>query len=478
IARATDSLHATPRRWHTERNDDSDSPDGLETLRTAAAGMARCRGCRDGARRRRVCDQQACRAATAAATRQHAGQGTAGDSAAARRDPPRARRRLLPARADGHRAAGARDRALVRSFQPEDLRHLRPRLRNARRGAEGARQFPARVVDCADRFGDPRELGRVPLRDRAPQGIDPRVRARARRSAVQEARDRAHQSRQVHGGAGRHCEGRGLPAPRDDGFARQSGRGVQPRAPRLPRRTLRRGARLDAAGGARGFASARSTAPRHVHRAQARRHRCCAVVPVAARQPLSAFRRGGQHRLRGLPVTGATEGGAGAGTAASASRASAGAKLKAAREAQTLTIEAVAQQLKLAPRQVKALENDDYGHLPGRTFVRGFARNYARFVHLDPDAVVALLPNADAAPALERPGFGPVRRPMGELPMDRAPRRSPLRWSFPLVLVVIVGVAAYYEYLRQHGMLHPIAERVAAVTTGATAGGSTPTGSS
>lgn len=176
-------------------------------------------------------------------------------------------------------------------------------------------------------------------------------------------------------------------------------------------------------------------------------------------------------------MTGATEGGAGAGTAASASRASAGAKLKAAREAQTLTIEAVAQQLKLAPRQVKALENDDYGHLPGRTFVRGFARNYARFVHLDPDAVVALLPNADAAPALERPGFGPVRRPMGELPMDRAPRRSPLRWTFPLVLVVIVGVAAYYEYLRQHGMLHPIAERVAAVTAGATAGGSTPTGS-
>lgn len=169
-------------------------------------------------------------------------------------------------------------------------------------------------------------------------------------------------------------------------------------------------------------------------------------------------------------MTAATGGDAGLGTAASASRANAGAKLKAAREAQSLTIEAVAQQLKLAPRQILALENDDYGSLPGRTFVRGFARNYARLVHLDPDAVVALLPTADAAPALERPGFGPVRRAMGELPIERAPRRSPLRWFFPLVLIVIVGAAGYYEYLRQHGMLHPIANRAADLPAGAPAG--------
>jgi cytoskeletal protein RodZ len=41
---------------------------------------------------------------------------------------------------------------------------------------------------------------------------------------------------------------------------------------------------------------------------------------------------------------------------------------------------------------VTALEEDDWQRLPGRTFARGFARNYARFVRLDPDAVLALLP--------------------------------------------------------------------------------------
>lgn len=171
-------------------------------------------------------------------------------------------------------------------------------------------------------------------------------------------------------------------------------------------------------------------------------------------------------------MTAATEGGAGAGTAPPASRMSAGARLRAAREAQSLSIDAVAQQLKLAPRQVLALETDDYGRLPGRTFVRGFARNYARFVHVDPDAVLALLPAAETAPALERPGLGPSRRPMGELPTDRAPRPSALRWFFPLLLLVIVAVAGYYEYLRQHGMLHALGERAAgAASTTETAAG-------
>ena len=57
---------------------------------------------------------------------------------------------------------------------------------------------------------------------------------------------------------------------------------------------------------------------------------------------------------------------------------SAGALLREAREAAGMSIDAVAQQLKLAPRQVQALEDGDFAHLPGRTFVRGFMRNYAR----------------------------------------------------------------------------------------------------
>ena len=130
---------------------------------------------------------------------------------------------------------------------------------------------------------------------------------------------------------------------------------------------------------------------------------------------------------------------------------SAGAVLRGAREGAGLSLDAVAQQLKLAPRQVQALEQDDYASLPGRTFVRGFVRNYARYVGLDPDEVVALLPGADVAPSLQRPTITPSSRPMGHMPSAAPPRRTWTRWAIPLALVAIVAAAGVYELRRPQG---------------------------
>src|SRR5258705_4986144 len=77
----------------------------------------------------------------------------------------------------------------------------------------------------------------------------------------------------------------------------------------------------------------------------------------------------------------------------------AGAMMRVARESAGMSIDVVAQHLKLAPRQVKALEDGDYTRLPGRTFVRGFVRNYARLVKLDPQRVLRALPGRATAPA-------------------------------------------------------------------------------
>ena len=130
--------------------------------------------------------------------------------------------------------------------------------------------------------------------------------------------------------------------------------------------------------------------------------------------------------------------------------ATAGSTLRSAREAAGLSVDDVALQLKLAPRQVRALEDDDFQHLPGRTFARGFARNYARFIQLDPDRVLALMPAGESAPALERPSFAAARRPMGEIPVERAAHRSSApRVLFLLLALVAVGAAAYYAYVHK-----------------------------
>ena len=134
--------------------------------------------------------------------------------------------------------------------------------------------------------------------------------------------------------------------------------------------------------------------------------------------------------------------------------ATAGARLREAREAAGLSIDAVAQQLKLAPRQVKALEEDDFAQLPGRTFIRGFMRNYARLVRLDPEALLASLPEGGAAPSLDHPALAPTTRVIGELPADASAKPRGARWAIPLALAAIVAIGVVYEFARppaEHG---------------------------
>jgi cytoskeleton protein RodZ len=68
-----------------------------------------------------------------------------------------------------------------------------------------------------------------------------------------------------------------------------------------------------------------------------------------------------------------------------------GAQLAALREERGWTIEQVASQLNLAPRQVAALENDNHPALPGISIVRGFIRAYAKLLKVDPAPLLAMV---------------------------------------------------------------------------------------
>jgi len=134
--------------------------------------------------------------------------------------------------------------------------------------------------------------------------------------------------------------------------------------------------------------------------------------------------------------------------AAAPAAVSAGAMLRAAREAAGLSLDAVAQQLKLAPRQVTAIESDDFAQLPGRTFVRGFVRNYARLLKLDADAVLAALPGGGDGAGLAAPTLHATAPSIGELPVSQTSRPAWAKWAIPLTLVAIVAAGAAYEMLR------------------------------
>jgi cytoskeleton protein RodZ len=65
-----------------------------------------------------------------------------------------------------------------------------------------------------------------------------------------------------------------------------------------------------------------------------------------------------------------------------------GDKLTRAREALGLGIVDVAAKLKLSERQIEAMEAEDFAQLPGEVFSRGFVRNYARLLKLDPEQLI------------------------------------------------------------------------------------------
>lgn len=95
-----------------------------------------------------------------------------------------------------------------------------------------------------------------------------------------------------------------------------------------------------------------------------------------------------------------------------------GQQLRDARLASGLSLHDVADRLKLSLRQLEAIEAGEFSRLPGATFVRGFIRNYARFLALDSTPLMALLDQvyppqpvdrAEPLPAPQRSAIHPAR---------------------------------------------------------------------
>ncbi len=226
---------------------------------------------------------------------------------------------------------------------------------------------------------------------------------------------------------------------------------VRPRPSRLRGCALPGGAPTAAARGHAGRAERRSAVPRHVHRAPARRQAERAFVRLAAAQPLSGFGRDQGDRIGNLRVSQYEPAPQPGADTSPAQQGLAGNMLRNAREAAGLSIDEVAHQLKLAPKQVVALEENDFTHLPGRTFVRGFARNYARLLQLDPQAVIDALPGASGTGGLESPALHATTVSIGELPSEAKARAAWLGW---LVLAAVIAAAAYtgWQYLQGQGL--------------------------
>jgi cytoskeleton protein RodZ len=113
-----------------------------------------------------------------------------------------------------------------------------------------------------------------------------------------------------------------------------------------------------------------------------------------------------------------------------------GETLREARMRQRLDITDVEAQTKIRAKYLRALENEDFGMLPGPTFVKSFLRTYAEFLGLDPHLLV------EEYRVRHDPRDESELTPFARPPRGRQRRRPPRRPAWLPVVAAVVAILA------------------------------------
>ncbi|MHB1098697.1 MAG: RodZ domain-containing protein [Burkholderiales bacterium] len=123
--------------------------------------------------------------------------------------------------------------------------------------------------------------------------------------------------------------------------------------------------------------------------------------------------------------------------------------LRAEREKRGLKVEEVASQMRLSRHQVEALERGDYDALPGTIFVRGFIRNYAKLLQIDPESLLD---------TLARPQESIMPPKVEGIPFPSGQKRS---WAhYAIGLVVLAFLLLVFEIYRENHVPKPPAQQL------------------
>lgn len=118
-----------------------------------------------------------------------------------------------------------------------------------------------------------------------------------------------------------------------------------------------------------------------------------------------------------------------------------GSRLRRAREAKGISLEALAEKTRIAARHLELIEQDRFSDLPARTYAFGFSRSYARALGLDETEIISSLKAEMDADAHERPRYTPAFEPGDPA---KAPPSGVVWASAAAVLLLAVGSYAFY----------------------------------
>lgn len=129
--------------------------------------------------------------------------------------------------------------------------------------------------------------------------------------------------------------------------------------------------------------------------------------------------------------------------------ASPGPVLRAEREKRGLKVEEVASQMRLSRHQVEALERGDYDALPGAIFVRGFVRNYAKLLQIDPEPLLD---------TMARPEESIVPPKVEGIPFPTGQKSSWVHYAIGFVVLAFLLLA--FQIYRENHLPRPPAQQL------------------
>lgn len=108
--------------------------------------------------------------------------------------------------------------------------------------------------------------------------------------------------------------------------------------------------------------------------------------------------------------------------------------LREARSNRGVSLEEVEKATRIRKKYLKALEEEDFAHLPDQLYVRGFTRLYAQYLGLNPQEMLTLLPR------------DPRRKPMQPLPNMKGDPVPIGSWIIGIAIFCVMGLGGYYLY--------------------------------
>ncbi len=121
--------------------------------------------------------------------------------------------------------------------------------------------------------------------------------------------------------------------------------------------------------------------------------------------------------------------------------------LKKERELRQITLEEISEGTKISVARLKLIEENRFDDLPAEVFVRGFIRNYAEYIGIDPEEAILRLEEDLEGEEKQIPAAQEI--PDSKFHIEPKKKSSPFYWLLLAILIILISGGVYYYFFSE-----------------------------